>query len=354
MKIVSSQSKTHQEHGFEHGKQQKEIIVTYLKKWEEKILTPKNLTLTQYAKFLKEKKLFIDSILNHCPELLDEVDGIAKGAGIENQIAFCWQLLDEHIWVLNKYFNDKSSNEINGCSTLASKNPYLIFGQNLDIPKYKDGSQTILQQTFSDKSYLNKTIFTQAGALASFGVNENGLSVGVNALAQLAVQEDGLPVAFVIRHLLNSKTQQEANHKIQNIPHATGHHYLICDNNDFTSWECSANKVLKLNDDFSPKTAHTNHPIKTDDLQPIVPPINPANTSHARLQLINECLEKTMLNKLDQTKTILSTEPVSVIGRHEGITFFSAVFYYTQKFPTIYYQATPHNVTAYQKLTSSN
>jgi hypothetical protein len=90
----------------------------------------------------------------------------------------------------------------------------------------------------------------------------------MNTLMQLKANATGLPVAFVVRRILNSTDKDEILRFIQSVPHASGQNYIIGIKGEVYDFEASCNKVVR----FDPKNTngtlyHTNHPVANDDLK---------------------------------------------------------------------------------------
>src|SRR5262249_15990226 len=75
----------------------------------------------------------------------------------------------------------------------------------------------------------------------------NNRSIGVcsNTLAGLRCSQDGLPVACVIRGILEQRTEADAFAFVERVKHATGQNYMIGGPEHAVSFECSANKVVR-------------------------------------------------------------------------------------------------------------
>jgi hypothetical protein len=106
-------------------------------------------------------------------------------------------------------------------------------------------------------------LFTFPGFIAANGLNSQSVAVVVNAVQQLESSRDGLPVAFVIRGILQRKTYAEAVKFIKTIRHGAPQNYMIGGVEEMGSFECSTTNVSEFlpfkNAAF---TFHTNHPLK--------------------------------------------------------------------------------------------
>ena len=96
------------------------------------------------------------------------------------------------------------------------------------------------------------------------GVNAAGVGVCVNALPQLPSAPRGLPVAFVLRRLLQATSLAEAADLVLSLPHATNQHYLIAEPGRARSFEASAAGVAEYRAPDSSRILHTNHPLAAE------------------------------------------------------------------------------------------
>ena len=152
----------------------------------------------------------------------------------------------------------------------------------------------------------------------------------------------GLPVAFVIRRILNARDKDEVLRFLQHVSHASGQNYLVGIKDEVFDFEASANKVVQ----FLPKNSngsvyHTNHPLVNDDIKPWFKSYNPKfiedssllkTDSHKRFaalkhrmaipkKITSNTLVKALRSKDDEKSPIC--KPNNKDGR--GFTFASVV-----------------------------
>src|SRR5262249_19138816 len=122
-----------------------------------------------------------------------------------------------------------------------------ILGQNMDLPRYYDGTQTLLHVAPADGG-PEALIFTAAGLIGTCGLNSAAVGLCVNTLSQLSHNRTGLPVAFIMRRLLEFATPEESAAFLRAVDHASGQNYAIAGPRRIVDFECSANRVAH----FSP------------------------------------------------------------------------------------------------------
>ena len=250
--------------GLTHGRSLKPEIQELLKRWKADLEKTHSVPATTYIEKLLEASDFQPAIERWTPGLLDEVRGIADGAGVDFQTMYAFQLVDE-TWVMSDDLG------LSKCTSIAARKrgdtPALV-AQTLDIPGYYHGFQTVLRiEGSADEP--GALIFTIPGVVAANGLNDRSIAVCVNAVTQLAYSAKGLPVAFVIRGILRQKTYEDAVHFLKEIQPAAPQNYVIGGLKQVASFERSASRMVEfIPFEGAEFTYHTNHPIINDDLNP--------------------------------------------------------------------------------------
>ncbi len=259
------------ERGLKHGKSLKEDIHALVGLWKADIEEKYKIEPDVFIKRFLEYTDFPSAIKRWTPGLLDEVRGIAEGSGLDYDTVFAFQLVDE-MWVLSEEMLGSDHDTINDhCTTIGMRKSLQgpsIVSQTLDIPTFYHGFQTLLHIK-EPESDLQTMLFTFPGFIAANGLNSSSIAVVVNAVQQLEHSRDGLPVAFVIRGILQKKTYKEAVKFIHTIKFGAPQNYMIGGPENVGSFECSATHV----EEFSPYpgalfTYHTNHPLKNMHFTP--------------------------------------------------------------------------------------
>jgi hypothetical protein len=201
---------------------------------------------------------FVSAIRAQAPDLLSEVEGVADGAEAPFELVFALQLLDEE-WAHR--VRTRGAAGLEKCSSAAIAAPDGAWiGQNMDLGTYTDGAQAALAIA-GDGERPAAMVFTVAGMIGLMGVNAAGVGVCVNSLPQLPSAREGLPVAFVLRRLLQATSLAEAAALVEALPHATNQHYLLAAPDGVRSFEASAAGVVEYRPDKTGWVLHTNHPL---------------------------------------------------------------------------------------------
>lgn len=303
--------------GFQHGQQLKKEIAEVISKWKANTSKHLKKDADEVLKAFFEYADFTPAIKQWTPELYEEVRGIADGAEQDFNDILVLNLLDE-FWVFvnnlkNHHCSDVGVPSING-------SPCFI-AQNMDIDSYTDGYQTLIRLSRTENR-PEQLLLTHPGLIVLSGMNEAGVGVVVNTIMQLQASTDGLPVAFIIRKIINTTDKAELLDFVKSVKHASGQDYMIGIKGEIFAFEASANKVVA----FDPKNDngaiyHTNHPIVNDDLKPWYKEYDPkmeeasqplSSNSYIRLaalkkrmagkEVLNEATIKTTLRSKDDGK----------------------------------------------------
>jgi hypothetical protein len=301
---------------------------------------------------------FVAAVKKWAPDLLEEVRGMADGAGIDFDTMFVLQLPDE------SYVHGEALAR-ERCSSLGFSRgggrPACV-AQNLDAPAFTDGFQLVLHVK-EPGAGREAFVLTQAGCIGLNGLNSHAVGVCCNSLWQLRGGRDGLPVAFVVRGVLQQRSEEEAVAFLRKVTHASGQNYLLGGPAHAFSFECSAGRVSR----FQPAGRedvvwHTNHPLANDDYSTAYrealarPAAGPPGSSEVRLR----CLEGRLGPQsagfdLGVVKAALASHdsadhPVCVPrGKKAVFTFASTVMVLAEN-PEFHVAPGPPDVTGYEVL----
>jgi isopenicillin-N N-acyltransferase-like protein len=250
-----------------HGQTLKAEIHELVRRWKEDLEKTYQVTAEVFIRELLKKTDFKPAMDRWTPGLLDEVRGIADGAGIDFDTMYAYQLIDE-VWAMGPDLG------FSKCTTVAAGkrngNPAYV-AQTLDIPAFYHGYQTVLRIR-DDRDDLETLVFTIPGVVAANGLNSRSVGVCVNAVTQLAYSPKGLPVDFIVRGILRQRTYEQAVKFLQDIRPAAPQTYVLGGPGQVAVFERSAGKMSRFvpfaGAEFS---YHTNHPLINDDFNPRFP-----------------------------------------------------------------------------------
>lgn len=252
------------ERGRSHGEQLRERVRATVAKYKDVLAADHGRDPDVLIEKLIGESRFERHIRKRCPDLADEIRGIAEGAHVPQNDVLALNLLDEMDW-----FAGGRADHSGKCSAAAMRSAdgvLTVAGQNMDIGTWCEGSQVLLR-IIGNGAQPDQLVFTIAGSAGLNGINTNGLAVCLNALPMLASSINGLPVTFVLRCLLRLTSVRAAVGFLRSIAHASGQNYLLCDAGEIASVECSGRKAARVAyRKFQDRVIHTNHPLVDDYL----------------------------------------------------------------------------------------
>lgn len=345
--------------GLQHGKSLKTEISGIVKKWKQNTTRQfgkdSDLIVNEFLEYAN----FTKSIKKWTPELYEEIKGIADGSGQNFNDIFVLNLLDE-FWV---YIDDLSNHHCSDVGVASLNGSPSYIAQNMDIESYTDGYQTLIHLERTDNN-PEQFILTHPGLIILNGMNEKGVGVVVNTIMQLKASSSGLPVAFVIRYLINSTEKEDILQFIKTVKHASGQNYIIGVRGEVYDFEASTNKVVQ----YDPKNKngtvyHTNHPIVNDDLKDWFKAFNPnledsllPKTSNSYIRL--EAVKKRMIENPEISDDIIKSalrskdnikHPVCRNNNGYGFTFASVIMTLTD-IPYLQITAGPPDESEYKRI----
>jgi isopenicillin-N N-acyltransferase-like protein len=269
-----SVSGTAYEMGFQHGQQAGDLIRKYLL-WIEKS------TGRTRAELGRNARAFERFIQRLNPRYLDEVRGLAAGAGLSYEEALLCQVRGE---AANPHLDGCTAFALTGAST-ASGQPLAgqhagttlsegctafaltgaataggqpIAGQNQDLPPEFSDLGIVLHLKPSDGRPRAIT-FTFAGQLGYMGMNQHGVAHFANALYN-AAWRPGLPHYPLKRTLLELRSVAECLHMVEEHRTCSAGNMVFCDGEGAVAdLEIRPEAVAHYPDEHPDCRLHTNH-----------------------------------------------------------------------------------------------
>ncbi|MEO7761311.1 MAG: C45 family peptidase [Casimicrobiaceae bacterium] len=241
-----------------------------------------------------------DEIAKVSPSLIDEIRGIAEGAGLaESEIMALnarTELLppthpappspDFYIVAANRAAGVGVQYDWGECTALAvlpaaSREGRTWLAQNWDWIGEQRAALVVLRIT--DENGRQRMTLTEAGMLAKIGLNDRGFGVCLNILRSVDDgRKPGLPVHVLLRHLLECGSVDEACAVAQSITHGASSNVLIGDAaGHAASLELSPRGVAILRP-ANGTLAHTNHYLDASQAQHAAT-LSPIATTEQRL-----------------------------------------------------------------------
>jgi isopenicillin-N N-acyltransferase like protein len=197
------------------------------------------------------------AIATAAPQLSEEIDGLARGAGISRDLAVLLQVRREIIGFQRVPARGD-------CTTYASLSAGPgggpVLAQTVDLNGNLDDQITVLEVERSG-SARRTLVLSFGGLLGYLGVNSDGLAIGLN-LVLGGQWRPGLPPYLAIRHLLDhAGSVADALALLRDLPLASSRSLTLCDGASVACVEILDNEVRLVGTE---QPAHTNHFLDPD------------------------------------------------------------------------------------------
>lgn len=238
------------EAGVRYGEAVRGLIHTHL---DYAIESNRRQAQLEKAEIYRRAYMFRDIVSSEFPEIGAEIDGIAKGAGIDVQAAWALQLRADIAKI-------DPANVPAECTSFGATGPATvsgttIAGQNGDLPAfYKDILVLIRRNRTHGPSYLT---LTPAGQLAWHGINANGVAIFANFLCSEGWRP-GIPRYLFSRIAMDHATAQEAVDHLTRIRRGSSRNVLIADENTVVDVELAVERAGRI-EAKNGLIAHANH-----------------------------------------------------------------------------------------------
>jgi len=231
--------------GQQHGELARIRIIGYLGYLSETLKMDER-TLARRA------MLFRGEFQRHCPELLEEIDGLAEGAGINAGLALASQMRGELACLSD-----------GACTTFAigprvTASGQMLIGQTSDMPEEIRSFAYVLRIRPDNRPAA--VMWTFGGMIGYHGLNEYGVSHYANSLGggpgwQFA------PSHYPLKRLILEQTSLEGVLKImRKFPVCSNGNYMLCDGgNRFLDVELTPEGPHLIEDTAAGFLVHTNH-----------------------------------------------------------------------------------------------
>ena len=208
-----------------------------------------------------EHALIYEAIIgDYRPHFLDEIRGIAKGAGVAYEDILALNVRTE---IRNAGIAQSAPKECTAFVVLPprTKDRHTLIGQNWDwvLPV----TETIVILEVESDNSPNFVTVVEAGLLAKVGMNAAGIGLTTNALnSDLEKGEGGIPYHVILRAILESENFSEAIGAVISHPRASAANYLVAHQaGESFNAETAPGNFSRAYIDFPEADvyAHTNH-----------------------------------------------------------------------------------------------
>ena len=231
--------------GRQHGEQAARQIKAHIELMQSR---PK-VSAEQFRRRVAQFQPFFD---RHCPHILEEIRGLAEGAGVTFEEALACSVRGE---IRNAPAAGCTTYVIGRAGAAARQ---IIAGQNSDMGHENIALAYVLHLKPQDKPEV--LMWTFGGMLGYHGVNSAGLAHFENALGGGPSNRFGIPHYPVERMMLECDRLDRAIDLLRTMPLASNANYVMCDGQgNIADIEATTAGAEVLPDRGAGYFAHTNH-----------------------------------------------------------------------------------------------
>ncbi|CAI4214292.1 unnamed protein product [Parascedosporium putredinis] len=243
--------------GFQHGAGARNQVHGSIAFYENLFQTTCALN---WDKVRGEASKYVTALQDLCPRYLEEMRGLAQGAGVELLDIVAINVRTEITFGL--YIEQPELPiEMDGCTSIALKSPGgpLLLAQNWDWMKEQAPNLLVCHISQPGTEIPRFSMVTEAGVIGKIGLNECGVGVCLNAIKARGVNPGMLPVHLGLRAVLESRTREDAMAKLRASGIAGSAHILVADAHAATGLECTVQGIKSLEMDGDGIIVHSNH-----------------------------------------------------------------------------------------------
>ena len=343
---------TPRELGLAHGETFRSTIQAALGQWQHDMSGLAGMPFEELLGMFHAATDYRPAIERWTPHVYEEIQCVAEGANVNEELLYAWQLVDEFIDFVVEYVYIEKCTTVGGYEQGDGLPP--VLGKTQDLPHCYIGCEALIRTRYadSDVDVFNSTI---AGIVCQDGMSPH-LGVCLNHVGQLARSATGLPVTFVARLLLERcRNAREAADLLADITHASGMNYAVVDKHVTRTFEVSEHSV----EEYLPapdlkRIWHTNHPLVNKNYCRNIELWNglkdeEAGNTVARMAFLDEeaSLADKPLSSARVMELLSSREvPVSSLPEDPFPTINSVVMEFGRE-PTLYFAPGPPSETDY-------
>ena len=173
---------------------------------------------------------FAPPLETHYPDMLEEIDGVARGAGLSLEQVL---LINARTDIMAAVHAESTVQSIPACTGLVLRGrvngrPALVLAQNWDWDPVLADAPVVLRLQPSRGPAL--VTLVEAGMIGKIGFNENRLGVCLNFLSHIDDGQPGrfgVPIHCLLRAVLNSATIDEAVAAVEGVPRSASANFLL-------------------------------------------------------------------------------------------------------------------------------
>lgn len=207
-----------------------------------------------------EASLYIETLERTCPQYLDEMRGVAEGAGVDLLDILALNVRTEIVFGL---FVDKPPppTALDGCTSVAigAGSGSSLLAQNWDWMAEQVPNLLVCYVSQPGVDVPDFAMVTEGGVIGKIGFNDRGVGVCLNAIRARGVDKSRFPVHLGLRRALESTSRAEAVARLNASGIAGSAHILVADADGATGLECTSKGIKEMEMDGKGRVVHSNH-----------------------------------------------------------------------------------------------
>ena len=152
--------------GEAHGEQAKDLIVEAAQRWRADV----GADWAAHLATLVDHGGFATTARRLTPWLVEEIEGVARASGVDLRAVWALNLLDEDWWTRS---SRAGAEACSGLGVQPGPSQGSLIAQNMDLPQWLDGLQTLLDIRPDDGPHVLAPSY--AGMVATNALNEHGI-----------------------------------------------------------------------------------------------------------------------------------------------------------------------------------
>lgn len=209
-----------------------------------------------------EASKYVAPLQATCPRYLEEIEGLAAGAGVPFLSVLALNVRTEITFGL--FTSPTHASHIDppsdGCTALGlydASSGRSFLAQNWDWQPAQQPNLIVCH--VSQPDFPDIAMVTEAGIIGKIGFNAAGVGCCLNAIRARGVDATKLPVHFALRTVLESGSREEAIATLKKVGVAGSGHILVADTSGSTGLECTPVGIKEIAMDEKGRVFHTNH-----------------------------------------------------------------------------------------------
>lgn len=281
-----------------------------------------------------EAKKYVQPLQATCSRYLEEIEGLADGAGVTFLDVLALNVRTEIMFGLftdpNNATNHKSIPS-DGCTSLGwldEESGQSFLAQNWDWQSAQGPNLIVCHISQPDTKIPNIAMVTEAGIIGKIGFNADGVGCCLNAIRARGVDATKLPVHFALRTVLESSSREKAVAQIKALGVAGSAHILVADHSGSTGLECTPFGIREISMDTKKRVYHTNHLVLEHPEVDEPPWLDDSHKRLARIQRLADDVSasKVGTNQLFELFKDEENYPCAINRKQEGVSGFQTLF----------------------------